>query len=57
MKLEIPEEAINDSQREAIKRLIERTRHAHFTNIHLRINGKDEHHEADWVKYLKIVGD
>lgn len=46
---------INDLQTDSINRLIERCKHAHYVNVHVRINGKDEHFEADWLKYIKPV--
>jgi len=32
--------------------LVDRARHAHMTDIKLRINGQDEWHQADWLKHL-----
>lgn len=46
---------INDLQVASIDRLIDRCKAAHFVNVHVRINGKDEHYEADWLKHLKRV--
>ena len=44
---------INSMQLESMRRVIERSRHAHHTDVELRINGKDERHEADWLKHFK----
>lgn len=43
---------LNDLQVDSIRRLIQRSKHAHYTNVYLRINGKDELYEADWLKHL-----
>ena len=48
----ITDENINSIQIESIQRLIDRARHAHMTDIKLRINGQDEWHQADWLKHL-----
>jgi hypothetical protein len=47
--------SINSLQVESIDRLIQRAKAAHFTNIHVRINGEWEIHEGDWLKHLKRV--
>ena len=48
----ITDEKINSLQFNSIQRLIDRARHAHTTDIKLRINGKDEWYQADWLKHL-----
>ena len=48
----ITDEKINSLQVDSIQRLIDRARHAHMTDIKLRINGQDEWHQADWLKHL-----
>jgi len=48
----ITDEKINSLQVGSIQRLIDRARHAHMTDIKLRINGQDEWYEADWLKHL-----
>jgi hypothetical protein len=48
----ITDEKINSLQVDFIQRLIDRARHAHMTDIKLRINGQDEWHQADWLKHL-----
>lgn len=49
----ITDEMINSLQVDSIQRLIDRARHAHMTDIKLRINGQDEWHQADWIKHMK----
>ncbi len=48
----ITDEKINSLQVDSIQRLVGRARHAHMTDIKLRINGQDEWHQADWLKHL-----
>ena len=48
----ITDEKINSIQVDSIQRLIDRAKHAHMTDIKLRINGQDEWHQADWLKHL-----
>ena len=48
----ITDEKINSLQVDSIQRLIDRAKHAHMTDIKLRINGQDEWHQADWLKHL-----
>jgi len=48
----ITDEKINSLQVGSIQRLIDRARHAHMTDIKLRINGQDEWFQADWLKHL-----
>lgn len=43
---------INELQMDSIQRLIDRAKHAHTTDIKLRINGQDEWYEADWLKHM-----
>lgn len=53
-KLEITIDKINDLQVESIKRTIKRCKQAHFTNVHIRVNGEWEIEEADWIKHMEI---
>ena len=46
---------INSIQVDSIKRLIDRFKHAHHTDIRVRINGQDEWFEADWLKHMVRV--
>jgi len=43
---------INSLQVDSIKRLIDRLKHAHHTDLCVRINGKDEWFQADWLKHM-----
>lgn len=55
IKWELTDEHINSLQVDSVNRLIERTKHAHYTNVVVRINGKDETYEADWIKHMRPV--
>lgn len=46
---------INELQQASIARVVKRCKQAHFTNLDIRINGKNEAEEADWVKWLEPV--
>lgn len=48
-------DAVNDLQLESMRRVMNRARAAHFTNIDMRINGKNEISEADWLKQFREV--
>jgi hypothetical protein len=48
----LPWHAINDLQRQSVDQLIKRSKAAHFTNVNVRINGKWEESEADWIKHM-----
>ena len=52
----VPLSHINSLQVESIKRLVARTKHAHMTDVRIRINGNYEYFEADWPKYVVIGG-
>ena len=54
MKLELPDEEINELQRRSIIKLVERAKHAHMININMRINAQDVVLEADWIKNLRF---
>lgn len=43
---------INDLQVASIDRLIPRCKLAHFVNVRVRINGRWEEYEADWIKHM-----
>jgi len=43
---------INSIQVNSIHRLIERLKHAHHTDLCVRINGQDEWFQADWLKHM-----
>lgn len=55
MQLELSDDHITELQRRSILKLINRAKHSHSTDIVLRINGKDETIEADWIKHLKFA--
>ena len=46
---------INSLQVDSIQRLIDRLKHAHHTDLRVRINGQDEWFEADWLKHMVRV--
>ena len=52
--LKVTIDKINDLQVADIKETIKRCKQAHFTNIHIRVNGKWEVMEADWIKHMEI---
>jgi hypothetical protein len=51
----ITDEKINHLQVNTIRKTVERCKHAHHTDLQLRINGKDEWLQADWVKHMQIA--
>lgn len=51
----IPLSKINDIQLESMCRAIKRCRGAHFTDLKIRINGQDEHYQADWFKHMLVI--
>ena len=57
MKFELKDDRINSLQLASIRKLIERAKHAHCTDIVMRINGADEVIEADWLKHLELHSD
>jgi hypothetical protein len=46
---------INSLQVDSIQRLIDRLKHAHHTDLCVRINGQDEWFQADWLKHMVKV--
>lgn len=48
-------DSINDLQQASVDRQIRRCKVAHHTDLDVRINGKNESHEADWVKHMVRV--
>jgi len=52
IKFELDTDNINEIQLETMRRTIDRAKHAHFTNVELRINGKYVHEQADWLKHF-----
>ncbi len=57
MILEIPDDKLTDAQRRWLRRLLDRAKRAHYANVTIRLNGKDETFEADWVKHLIVKVD
>jgi hypothetical protein len=51
----ITDEKINHLQVNTIRKTVERCKHAHHTDLQLRINGQDEWLQADWVKHMQIA--
>lgn len=51
----LTDESINDLQTNTVQTLIERAKRAHYCNVYLRINGKDELYQADWLKHMKAA--
>ncbi len=49
------EDCINKLQQRSIEELVKRCKLAHHTDIVLRINGKYEVFQADWIKSLVMV--
>ena len=48
----LTDKKINSLQVDDIHRLIDRLKHAHHTDLCVRINGQDEWFEADWLKHM-----
>ena len=57
LTLRLPGDKVNSLQVASVLRLIERAKHAHMTDIKLRINGRDEWIQADWLKHLEKIND
>jgi hypothetical protein len=51
----LTDEKINELQVDSINRLIQRCKAAHFVNVQVRINGRFEIFEADWLKHLTPI--
>lgn len=48
----LPAGSINRLQQASIARIVQRCKQAHYVDIVVRINGKYEVHQADWIKRL-----
>ena len=48
----LPEHCINKLQQQSIEELVKRCKLAHHVDIILRIDGKYESFQADWIKSL-----
>lgn len=57
MKLyfEIDLDKINELQEDSLRRAIQKSKGASYTDIAFRINGKQEVEEADWIKHLTEI--
>ena len=53
MEFYLKDESINDIVRDSMLDVIKLARQAHFTDIHMRINGEWRRFEADWIKHLE----
>ena len=51
----ITDENINHLQVATIRKTVERCKHAHHTDLCLRINGQDEVLQADWIKHMTLT--
>ena len=56
MRLHIDDRKINRLQRQSIAELVTRAKHAHITDVVMRINGKEVRVQADWLKHLTLDG-
>lgn len=54
MKLELPDDFVNELQRRSIIKLVDRLKHAKSIDvvIQCRIAGEEKVFEADWLKHL-----
>jgi len=48
---------ISETVLEDLKRSIIRCKQSHWTDLCIRINGKEERIEADWIKYMTLEDD
>lgn len=55
MIIEIPDRSLNELIVETMSRTVDRAKHAHMTDVRLRVNGAYEFEEADWIKHMRIV--
>ena len=54
MRMELPDESINNLQRMSLSTLKDTLKWAKSADIIVRKDGQDYHFEADWLKHLKI---
>lgn len=52
IRLRILDAYVNDLQRESITKVIDRAKFVDYIDIVMRVNGKEERIEADWLKHL-----
>lgn len=55
MKLEIPEEHLNELQRRSILKLLADVKGMHYADIQVRKGGRDHQYEADWLRHLRLA--
>ena len=55
MRLDLSDDTINELQQRSIVRLIALAKEANCADIVLRINGRNEVIQADWLKHLKFA--
>ena len=55
MLIEIDDNAINDIVTASLRNTIALAREAHYTDVVIRINGRDVGRQADWIKHMKIL--
>lgn len=51
----LTDQHLNELQVASIDRLIDRCKAAHYVDVCIRINGKDERLQADWLKHMRRV--
>jgi hypothetical protein len=54
MKLDLPDESVNELQRRSIIKLIDTLKWSKSADIVVRKDGQDHRFEADWLKHLKF---
>lgn len=54
MKLNLPDENVNELQRRSIVKLIDTLKWSKSADIHVRKDGQDHVFEADWLKHLSF---
>lgn len=57
MKIDVDDSCLNDLMREGLAKAINMARRAHYTDLCIRIDGRDVQMEADWLKHMRIQDD
>ena len=52
--LRIPKEAVSEVAAEGMRFALSRAKRANTCDMVIRKDAKDEHHEADWLKYAEL---
>ena len=55
MIISIPDEHLNDMQRNSIKRMLSYAKNMSSADVYVRIDGRDELFEADYLNHAKII--